>query len=400
MTDNQMISVLLVEQLKPLPLFAAGSLIERWNRLVDKLDIDMDIEKQTIKSDVLTTFTTHHSGKKVIVFADWIVDNMTVEYVLESLSPTVDKREVLFVSSVQGLLPIIIAGEGTLKAFEKWSGWNTDASLDDFKHYLEECEGVVIQVKDIEKGFWSKITDEQSVKDAEWGLLKLLQFRPGGLVAQYCNRPFSIRMTRRILKYRWITANLVTIVDFFIGLLALSFFLIPSYWAAIIATILLQLNSIVDGVDGEVARVRKDNSYFGANLDSLSDETLGALLYPAIGYHLMGTGHSFWFFVIGVITGVVSYTYAMVNFHARFKSDNNIGFYYWWELHKPVKVRARKKTIVFYLKRLLWRESIIFFLMFMAIFGVLHYFIIIAFLPAVVNAILMFIHIFIKKALW
>jgi len=113
----------------------------------------------------------------------------------------------------------------------------------------------------------------------------------------------------------------------------------------------------------------------------------------------MITGNSEWFFVVGIFTGAVSYTYAMVNFHSRHKKGG-IGFYYWWDLNKPVKVLSRKPTLMFYLKRLLWRDSILFIFMFVALFKVLDYFLIISFVPALVNAILMFIHIFIKKAEW
>jgi len=142
-----------------------------------------------------------------------------------------------------------------------------------------------------------------------------------------------------------------------------------------------------------------DSSKFGANFDSFCDETLGALLYLAIGYHLYLINDSVVFFIFGIVSAIVSYTYAMVNFHSRYKKGG-IGFYYWWDLNKPVKVLSRKPTVMFYVKRLFWRDSIIFFLMFMAVFQVLDIFITVSFISALVTATLMFIHIFIKKAEW
>ena len=52
------------------------------------------------------------------------------------------------------------------------------------------------------------------------------------------------------------------------------------------------------------------------------------------------------------------------------------------------------------MKRLLWRDSILFIFMLVTIFNVQEYFLMFSFVPAAVNALLMFIHIFIIRAEW
>ena len=391
------------------PTFATVQLKERWERLLTKVDVKEKFNNKTLLANNIEESLQNEKEKLFIIFSDWIVDDWTVEKIAEFEWPGLKSEEIVFFENEKGLLPIVLAGENTLVYLSKWTKWEHSDNISELIEYAKQNSSFAVSVKKLDNSFSARIYDKKSSVDAEWDLLKFLQFRPGGLVAKYLNRPFSIRITRRIIKYKFVTPNFVTIADFFIGLAGLSLFLIPSYWAAVIGAVIMHFNSIVDGVDGEVARLRHQSSKMGANLDSFSDETLGALLYVVTGYHLMMTGGAEWFtaltggaewfFYIGLFTGIISYTYAMVNFHSR-RKKGGIGFYYWWDLNKPVKVLSRKPTLMFYLKRLLWRDSILFIFMLVTIFNVLDYFLMISFVPAAVNALLMFIHIFIIRAEW
>ena len=391
------------------PTFATVQLKERWARLLTKVDVKEKFNNKTVMANDIEESLPNEKEKLFIIFSDWIVDDWTVEKIAEFEWPELKGEEIVFFENEKGLLPILLAGENTLVHLSKWDKWEHSDDISGLIEYAKQNGGFAVSVKKLDNSFSARIYDKKSSVAAEWDLLKFLQFRPGGLVAKYLNRPFSIRITRRIIKYKFVTPNFVTIADFFIGLAGLSLFLFPGYWTAVIGAVIMHFNSIVDGVDGEVARLRHESSKLGANLDSFSDETLGALLYVVTGYHLMMTGGAEWFtaltggrewfFYIGLFTGVISYTYAMVNFHSR-RKKGGIGFYYWWDLNKPVKVLSRKPTLMFYLKRLLWRDSILFIFMLVTIFNVLDYFLIISFVPAVVNALLMFTHIFIIRAEW
>ena len=391
------------------PTFATVQLKERWERLLTKVDVKEKFSNKTVMADNIEEFLSNEKEKLFIIFFDWIVDDWTVEKIAEFEWPELKSEEIVFFENEKGLLPILLAGENTLVYLSKWDKWEHSDDISGLVGYAKQNGGFAVSVRKLDNSFSARIYDKKSSVAAEWDLLKFLQFRPGGLVAKYLNRPFSIRITRRIIKYKFVTPNFVTIADFFIGLFGLSLFLFPGYWTAVIGAVIMHFNSIVDGVDGEVARLRHQSSKTGANLDSFSDETLGALLYVVTGYHLMMTGGAEWFtaltggaewfFYIGLFTGIISYTYAMVNFHSR-RKKGGIGFDYWWDLNKPVKVLSRKPTLMFYLKRLLWRDSILFIFMLVTIFNVLDYFLIISFVPAVVNALLMFTHIFIIRAEW
>ena len=278
------IKSLLIDFPFDVPTFATVSLRERWERLLTKVDVKEKFNNITVISSDVEKSLADKKEKLFIIFSDWIVDDWTIEKIAEFEWPELKADDVLFFENDNGLLPVVLAGENTPAYLAKWTEWEHSDTIAKFVEYAKQNKGLAVSVKKLDNSFSARIYDKKSSVAAEWDLLKFLQFRPGGLVAKYLNRPFSIRMTRRIIKYKFVTPNFVTIADFFIGLFGLSLFLIPSYWAAVIGAVIMHFNSIVDGVDGEVARLRHQSSKIGANLDSFSDETrLGmVLLYRTV----------------------------------------------------------------------------------------------------------------------
>ncbi len=95
-----------------------------------------------------------------------------------------------------------------------------------------------------------------------------------GYISRYVNRRASEPMARLLAKTR-ITPNQVTWAAF--GIAALSFvsFL---FGQNIVAGVLVQLSSIVDGVDGSLARLKGMTSTFGGFLDSVLDRYADILI--------------------------------------------------------------------------------------------------------------------------
>jgi len=90
-----------------------------------------------------------------------------------------------------------------------------------------------------------------------------------GIVSRYINRRISIPISRFLVsKFGDVSPNKITITTTLFGFLAASIYVLRM---PLIAGILVQLASILDGVDGEVARMLKKQSRFGGFLDSLLD---------------------------------------------------------------------------------------------------------------------------------
>lgn len=83
------------------------------------------------------------------------------------------------------------------------------------------------------------------------------------------------------LKNTRVTPIHITLVFGICGLIAVYFILNYQFK---LAAIFLILKSIIDAIDGELARVKKIPSYTGRYLDSVFDILLNALIFASIGW--------------------------------------------------------------------------------------------------------------------
>lgn len=127
--------------------------------------------------------------------------------------------------------------------------------------------------------FWIDVDDPKAFKKAEKVLLKKLRTEKhnDGPVARYLNRPLSIAMSRFLVRTR-ITPNQISIFSFFVSLVGAGLFFIGGRNQLILGGFLAQFASVVDGCDGEVARLKFQSSQYGAWLDAVLDRYADAFL--------------------------------------------------------------------------------------------------------------------------
>lgn len=94
--------------------------------------------------------------------------------------------------------------------------------------------------------------------------------RTDGWVARHVNRPISRPISRLLLALR-MTPTHASALSLLTGLAAAAFALHPSWGALVAAAVLFQWASIVDGVDGEMARLTLSESPRGASVDTAVD---------------------------------------------------------------------------------------------------------------------------------
>lgn len=108
-----------------------------------------------------------------------------------------------------------------------------------------------------------------------------------GPVSRYINRRISSRITSAILSSGVdVTPNQVSVISTLIGLAGAALLLARSPWLALAAGVLLQVSSIVDGVDGELARARGLASPRGAFLDAMLDRFTDVAAISAAAYYV------------------------------------------------------------------------------------------------------------------
>jgi len=145
-----------------------------------------------------------------------------------------------------------------------------------------------------------------------------------GYISKHINRKMSEPMARLLAKTR-VTPNQMTWAAFGIALLSFVSFILGHN---IIAGILVQLSSIVDGVDGSLARLKGMTSEFGGFLDSVLDRYADALI--VLGMTLWSLSYEgypqVWLVGFLAIVGTlsVSYTRARIDPEHRLIFDRGL----------------------------------------------------------------------------
>jgi phosphatidylglycerophosphate synthase len=145
-----------------------------------------------------------------------------------------------------------------------------------------------------------------------------------GFVSRHLNRRLS-RPMARALKRTPVTPNQVSVVS--LGVAALAFVAF-AYGYNIVGGVLTQASSIVDGVDGDLARAKGMASPFGGFLDAVLDRYADALIVMGLAMWTASTqvGNLAWLFGFWAVTGslVISYTRARVPDAPRSVFDSGI----------------------------------------------------------------------------
>jgi CDP-L-myo-inositol myo-inositolphosphotransferase len=135
--------------------------------------------------------------------------------------------------------------------------------------------------------FWIDVDDPPAFRKAEQALLKRLRDKPNdGPVARYLNRPISVRMSRYLVQGD-MTPNQISLFSFLCSVLAAGLFALGGYVALLLGGVLAQFASIVDGCDGEVARLKYQSSDFGGWFDAVLDRYADAFLLFGLTWHLL-----------------------------------------------------------------------------------------------------------------
>jgi CDP-L-myo-inositol myo-inositolphosphotransferase len=137
---------------------------------------------------------------------------------------------------------------------------------------------------------WQAVVQEQDVPRARREVLAGAVRVGDGVVARYLNRPISLRITERLLA-RPVAPWMVSVASFGMTLAAgLSF----AMGHALTGGVLAQSASVLDGVDGELARLRYQDSAFGGLYDALLDRVGEAAVIGGMTLYawLAGSGAS------------------------------------------------------------------------------------------------------------
>ncbi len=103
-----------------------------------------------------------------------------------------------------------------------------------------------------------------------------------GPISRYVNRRISTRITKYIIAHNIpLTPNQISLIAFFIAVLASVLYLFNYLW---LAGLLVQFSSIIDGVDGELARALGKASRKGGYIDTMLDRYADVVILVTLSY--------------------------------------------------------------------------------------------------------------------
>ncbi|RCV64967.1 CDP-L-myo-inositol myo-inositolphosphotransferase [Methanophagales archaeon] len=182
---------------------------------------------------------------------------------------------------------------------------------------------------DIEDEYWIDVDDEKTLKKAEKTLLDSLKKASDGPISRYLNRPISTRITRYLLKTD-ITPNQVSFFSFSLAMLGAFLFFFGGYITLVTGAILAQVASVIDGCDGEIARLKFQVTEFGGWFDAVLDRYADAFLLFGLTYYVCFTNCDFFTLFIGfmAIIGAFMNSYTADKYDGLMKRKLGPGKYY------------------------------------------------------------------------
>lgn len=167
------------------------------------------------------------------------------------------------------------------------------------------ASGLTFAVRDPAAGLCDVVTSATDVAAVEAKLLHQGRKESDTWVARTLDRPISLFLTRRLLPLP-VTPNQITIVSTLVGLAGAVLLGLGTYLSQLLGGVLLTASVIIDGCDGEVARIKFMESDFGRKLDFFLDNVVNVAAIFAVGAGYAHAGGSSWYLYASLINAAAA----------------------------------------------------------------------------------------------
>jgi 1L-myo-inositol 1-phosphate cytidylyltransferase / CDP-L-myo-inositol myo-inositolphosphotransferase len=160
-----------------------------------------------------------------------------------------------------------------------------------------------VRALDVSRRLWVLLTEplDTSVATAETQLLRSLGREGDSVLVRTVNRRLSQALTKRLM-HTSVTPNQMTLCSAAVGIIGAFCLAQPSQGWQVLGSVLFLLSTIMDGCDGEIARLTFQESEFGAKLDAIMDNVVHLFLFPSIALGLYRQEYNTLYFVLGGLT--------------------------------------------------------------------------------------------------
>ena len=209
---------------------------------------------------------------------------------------------------------LFLCTKGLFDALEQAAAEGRHTLSDAMRHLIAQEKALAA---DVTGAAWLDVDTPAALEEAERRLLAAEKGKPhDGPVSRFINRPASRWLSRHLARLP-VTPNQITLFSFALALLAAWIMAQPGWLMLALGGVLAQVSSIIDGCDGEIARLKHLKSEFGGWLDAVLDRYADGALLFGLTWHAMqaaqatgGSGHAalLWGFAAIIGSFVNSYT--------------------------------------------------------------------------------------------
>jgi phosphatidylglycerophosphate synthase len=182
-----------------------------------------------------------------------------------------------------------------------------------------------------------EIKDERDIKKGAKLISNYIIENTGGFIAQKINKRISLPISIRLAKTR-IHPNYLTFFNMIFGILSSCFIYLSTYsyfsntvnyLLMVLGGVFFQAASVLDGVDGEVAKFTLTVSKLGGWLDTLSDNTtlLLFLISNSYLYYVVMGGIASFITIVVLFISLAVMLFIMINFLSRFSDSGSLVAY-------------------------------------------------------------------------
>ena len=176
-----------------------------------------------------------------------------------------------------------------------------------------------VRAVDVSGEPWIDVDTPESLREARRRLLRSLgKSGDDGYIAAHLNRRLSVPISARLARTP-ITPTQITVISFLIALSGAAVFTLDRFWTGVVGAVLVQFASVVDGCDGEIARLRHLATARGAWLDTMLDRYADSAVVVALtlGYATGHPGVLPWLGGFAAMTSFLLASYATKEFALR-----------------------------------------------------------------------------------
>jgi choline kinase/phosphatidylglycerophosphate synthase len=156
----------------------------------------------------------------------------------------------------------------------------------------------------VDAGYWQDVDTAEDIGAAERKLYAALTKANDGFLARHVNRPVSLFLSTRLWRLG-VTPNVVTAATLLLGLSAgWAFSRGSSVGWGLLGACLFQLQSVIDGVDGELARLLHKETRFGFWFDITVDNITHIAVFAGLALGQIADGHPGPWGILGIAAGL------------------------------------------------------------------------------------------------